>query len=215
MKTASSALDAVFLLDIDNDLAIRRAAGRRIDPVTGKIYHLEFNPPPSNQHGVLDRLVPLPDSANETLQVQNQLAIFAEEELGLKDWFKKFHILRVVDGSQTPADVLMNVRSEVQSIVEHIDKTKAAAENVDISVADEPTSMVASAKEIDSKLLWSFSTVTGLMVKVNVLPRYRPYFYNSKSNSSPYSVAVIAKPIRGASSCRRGSKIESIVTPRV
>jgi adenylate kinase family enzyme len=45
---AVSELDAVILLDVSNETAFRRAAGRRLDPVSGIEYHLEFNPPPDN-----------------------------------------------------------------------------------------------------------------------------------------------------------------------
>jgi adenylate kinase family enzyme len=43
-----SALDAMFLLDIENSLAISRAAGQMVDSITGERYHIEFHPPPSN-----------------------------------------------------------------------------------------------------------------------------------------------------------------------
>jgi hypothetical protein len=44
-----SLLDNVYMLNIDNSLAVKRATGRRVDPVTGKLYHLEFNPPPISE----------------------------------------------------------------------------------------------------------------------------------------------------------------------
>ncbi|TPX51313.1 adenylate kinase [Synchytrium endobioticum] len=144
-KPPCSALDAVFLLNIDNNVAIRRAAGRRVDPVTGTIYHLEFNLPPSEQYGILDRLVTLPDSANETAQIQNQLAIFEEEELGLIDWFNKFQNLHVVDGNQLPAEVLQNVQSTLHAVVERIDREAKSSKPV--AVPSETPSLVPPAKE--------------------------------------------------------------------
>jgi hypothetical protein len=45
----NSAIDKVLLVDVTNAVAMKRAMGRRLDPVTGKMYHLEFNPPPFDQ----------------------------------------------------------------------------------------------------------------------------------------------------------------------
>ena len=48
--TFTSGLDAVVVLELptepDAQAATRRAMGRRIDAMTGKIYHLEYDPPP-------------------------------------------------------------------------------------------------------------------------------------------------------------------------
>jgi len=42
-------LDLVLLLNVDNEIAFKRMTGRKIDTLTGKIYHLEYNPPPENE----------------------------------------------------------------------------------------------------------------------------------------------------------------------
>lgn len=40
-------IDIVFLLKIDEEETVRRLSARRMDPVTGKIYNLVTDPPPS------------------------------------------------------------------------------------------------------------------------------------------------------------------------
>jgi adenylate kinase len=40
-------IDMVFLLKIDEEETVRRLSARRMDPVTGKIYNLVTDPPPS------------------------------------------------------------------------------------------------------------------------------------------------------------------------
>ena len=42
------ALDHVLVLEVDDDLIVNRITGRRTDPETGEIYHLEFKPPPAD-----------------------------------------------------------------------------------------------------------------------------------------------------------------------
>jgi hypothetical protein len=41
-----SGLDGIFLMENSSKNSISRAVGRVIDPITGKNFHIEFNPPP-------------------------------------------------------------------------------------------------------------------------------------------------------------------------
>jgi hypothetical protein len=42
----ASGLDKIFVCSLADDAeALKRALGRRVDPATGKMYHLEYNPP--------------------------------------------------------------------------------------------------------------------------------------------------------------------------
>ena len=41
-------LNLIINLEIGNDETIRRASGRKFDPVTETIYHMEDNPPPND-----------------------------------------------------------------------------------------------------------------------------------------------------------------------
>lgn len=53
----AAGLDAVMVLETHDDgLAIKRALGRRVDPQSGRVYHLEFDPPPPKEPGLADRL---------------------------------------------------------------------------------------------------------------------------------------------------------------
>lgn len=63
MFFCGTGLEAVVSLDLpDNQMAVRRASGRRVDPQTGRIYHLEFDPPSAKDVGLNARLKvnPLP-----------------------------------------------------------------------------------------------------------------------------------------------------------
>ncbi|XP_040368791.1 adenylate kinase 2, chloroplastic isoform X3 [Rosa chinensis] len=37
--------DLFILLDVPEEILVDRVVGRRLDPVTGKIYHLKYSPP--------------------------------------------------------------------------------------------------------------------------------------------------------------------------
>ncbi|TPX38066.1 adenylate kinase [Synchytrium microbalum] len=209
LKPLCSALDAVFLLDIDNDLAVRRSAGRRVDPVTGVIYHLEFNPPPTGQQGVLDRLVALPDVANETAQIQNQLALFDEEELGLKDWFGRFQNLHVVDGSAPPTSVFSVVEGTLKVIVKSIDQSIEAAKAAALAKEAEAAAKAGGQPQVSTTTHGEEGVATiadGLPPKPKT-----PTRPDSRSGARPVSPGKDAKPTARTSSPPKDAK--SSVTP--
>lgn len=50
---AGVSCDAVVYIDVPDSLLVERAVGRRLDPETGKIYHLQYSPPPPEIMGRL------------------------------------------------------------------------------------------------------------------------------------------------------------------
>jgi len=59
--------DKVLLLDVPDAALVERVTGRRTDPVTGKIYHMKFNPPPAD---VADRVTQRSDDTEEKVLVR-------------------------------------------------------------------------------------------------------------------------------------------------
>lgn len=45
LREAGVAIEAVVEVEIDDEHIIRRMSGRRVHPASGRVYHLEFNPP--------------------------------------------------------------------------------------------------------------------------------------------------------------------------
>jgi adenylate kinase len=56
-----------LVIEVPDDILVERCCGRRTDPVTGKIYHLKFNPPPQD-HEVLNRLVHRADDNEDSMK---------------------------------------------------------------------------------------------------------------------------------------------------
>jgi adenylate kinase len=55
-----------LLLEVDSHILVERCVGRRSDPVTGKIYHLKFNPPPEDPE-IQARLLHRSDDTEEAM----------------------------------------------------------------------------------------------------------------------------------------------------
>ncbi|GJD08129.1 Adenylate kinase 2, chloroplastic [Galdieria sulphuraria] len=60
--------DLVLVLDVPESELIQRVVGRRLDPVTGRIYHLQYSPPEDQQ--VLSRLIQRTDDTEEKAKVR-------------------------------------------------------------------------------------------------------------------------------------------------
>lgn len=54
-------MDLVFSINLESEESSKRAKGRRLDPTTETIYHMEDDPPPSDVKGLVERLVEIND----------------------------------------------------------------------------------------------------------------------------------------------------------
>eukprot|EP00002_Diphylleia_rotans_P024704 TRINITY_DN4882_c0_g1_i5.p1 TRINITY_DN4882_c0_g1~~TRINITY_DN4882_c0_g1_i5.p1 ORF type:complete len:1532 (+),score=313.57 TRINITY_DN4882_c0_g1_i5:124-4719(+) len=111
-----SGLDIAIRLDLSDDIVIRRAVGRRIDPATDVVYHVEYGPPPQDET-INGRLVEVIDDNNSEMQLQHLLAGFQSEEALLLDWFSSFRILQTADASMTIEGVNNLLKTKVDAII--------------------------------------------------------------------------------------------------
>jgi len=99
--------DTFLFLSVPDDVAIRRVVGRRHDPMTGKVYHLDWNPPPSDE--IKQRLVIRSD---DTLQSMKQrLKQFRDNANAVKGCYKN---IVEIDGLGTPEEVLRDINSSLK-----------------------------------------------------------------------------------------------------
>lgn len=85
-RDGKAAPDCVFELDVPDDEVVRRIAGRRVDPETGKTYHVAFNPPPPE---IQARVIQRSDDTEETLRTR--LGQFHAHSDGVSAAFKAYH----------------------------------------------------------------------------------------------------------------------------
>lgn len=94
------ALDAVLLLEVPDQLIVDRIVGRRSDPETGTIYHLQFNPPPAE---IADRLVHRKDDTEEACRAR--LDAYHAQTAPLVPFYDEQGLLKRVDGVGSPDEV--------------------------------------------------------------------------------------------------------------
>ena len=89
-------IDAVVYLEVDDDAIVRRMGGRRTDPETGSVYHVEHNPPPAE---IAARCVIRPDDVEET--VRRRLAVYRESTAPLVEHYRAAGVpVHTVDGTR-------------------------------------------------------------------------------------------------------------------
>jgi adenylate kinase len=94
----------VIALAVSDENLIQRVAGRRLDPVTGDIYHMQFKPPP-NDPAVQGRLVQRGDDTEEKCRVR--IATYKQHYAAIAGQYGD--AVTVVDGNRAPKAVNVDV----------------------------------------------------------------------------------------------------------
>ncbi len=101
-------LTAAIFLDVGEDELVRRLTGRRLDPETGEIYHVEFNMP--EDEAILERLEQRDDDTEEV--VTDRLEVYYENTEPVIEHYRETGDLIEVDGEAHPDEVFERI-SEV------------------------------------------------------------------------------------------------------
>jgi adenylate kinase len=104
LAAAGFSLDLVLLIEVPDDKIVRRITGRRSDPETGEIYHVEFKPAPPEIQG---RLVQRKDDTEEAC-VQ-RLEKYHSETAPIVPYYEERGILARVDGDASPDEVTARI----------------------------------------------------------------------------------------------------------
>ncbi|GAB7019902.1 adenylate kinase [Halostagnicola bangensis] len=104
-------LDLALMLEVSEEELVHRLTGRRMDPETGDIYHVEYNPPEDDE--VEDRLVQRDDDTEET--VKERLRVYRENTEPVIEHYEDEGALERVDGEQAPEQVWDDVKETIES----------------------------------------------------------------------------------------------------
>jgi adenylate kinase len=109
-------LTAVLLIDVSDDEVVRRISGRRVSVKTGRVYHVDFDPP--KHEGVCDidgsRLIQRDDDREDT--VRKRLEVYHEQTAPLVDFYDQRGILKRFDGSRSPTEVHDHIRATLATL---------------------------------------------------------------------------------------------------
>ncbi len=90
LKQAGIVLDYVIEIKVDDDEIVRRISGRRVHPASGRVYHIEYNPP--TQAGLDDETgdpLILRDDDQESI-IRKRLDIYHEQTEPLVEYYHRW-----------------------------------------------------------------------------------------------------------------------------
>lgn len=109
LKDMGISLDKVINIEVEIDILIERAIGRRICKECGATYHVKFNPP--KEEGKCDvcsgELYQRDDDTEET--VKKRFSVYQEQTKPLIDYYTKKDLILNVDGSKAIDEISMDI----------------------------------------------------------------------------------------------------------
>lgn len=112
LAKADVTLDAVVLIEVPDRLILNRITGRRMDPETGDIYHVQFKPPPAD---VADRVVQRKDDTEEACTAR--LEKYHAETAPIIPFYSEQGLLKHIDGDTTPENVTARIAAALDATV--------------------------------------------------------------------------------------------------
>ena len=109
-------ITAVLLFDVPDEDLVRRISGRRVSVKTGRVYHVESDPPKHEGRCDVDgsRLVQRDDDKPEV--VKRRLEVYHDETEPLVAYYDERGLLRRVDGTRSPTEVHDHVRAVLATL---------------------------------------------------------------------------------------------------
>lgn len=89
MVEAGVPIDVVLEIDVPDDEIVKRLSGRRVHPGSGRVYHVDFNPPriPNKDNDTGEELVQREDDREAT--VRKRLSVYHEQTKPLVNFYAK------------------------------------------------------------------------------------------------------------------------------
>ncbi|MED6158860.1 hypothetical protein PIB30_036853 [Stylosanthes scabra] len=113
--------DIFVLLEVSEDILVERVVGRRLDPVTGKIYHLKYSPPENEE--IAARLTQRFDDTEE--KVKLRLNTHHQNVEAVLSMYKDITVK--INGNVSKEEVFAQIDSALTSLLE---QRKAASGSV-------------------------------------------------------------------------------------
>lgn len=108
LAEAGKQLDVVLLIEVPDQLIVDRITGRRSDPKTGRIYHVQFDPPPEG--------VEVVQRKDDTVEaVTTRLAKYHSETAPIIPYYQERGILKRVDGVGEPDAITERIKAVFNS----------------------------------------------------------------------------------------------------
>ena len=116
LSSINKELNLVILLNLEDDIIVNRMGGRRVHSDSGRVYHIEFNPPKEEGKDDItgEALIIRPDDQEAT--VRNRLSVYREQTAPLIDYYDKFNILNRVDANGSIEEIEQKINTVIKNV---------------------------------------------------------------------------------------------------
>ena len=115
MQKLGHSLDNVIIIDVPDEIIVKRMGGRRLHQSSGRIYHIIYNPPKNKDIDDItgEKLIIRKDDKETT--VRNRLNVYHELTSPLIEFYSKKTIVNYVNGNQD----IDKVSKEIKGILKN------------------------------------------------------------------------------------------------
>jgi adenylate kinase len=114
LEEIDAELDAAVALEAPDEVLIERLSGRRTSEATGRIYHVDYDPPPENAQEDPGPFIQRKDDTEEALR--RRLKIYHEHTEPLKGYYAERGIFATVDAAQPIPQVTEAILKSVEAL---------------------------------------------------------------------------------------------------
>ncbi|CAL9151685.1 unnamed protein product, partial [Musa hybrid cultivar] len=155
--------DIFIVLEVPDEILINRCVGRRMDPVSGKIYHLKNFPPETEE--ISARLITRTDDTQE--KVRSRLETYKRNSDAILPTY--FDLLQKVDGNR-PREIVFQ---EIDALLQKIRTDAVKFKTMEVTNGNSKSNLKLAASSRDN---WR-----GIPTRLNNIPHskeIRKYFYD-------------------------------------
>ena len=106
-------INYVLVLSVKDDIIVKRMSGRRLHPKSGRVYHVEYNPP--KNLGIDDitneKLIIRDDDKEDT--VRKRLQVYHKQTKPIINYYNDYNIVHTIDG-ENKIDI---IKKEIDDIL--------------------------------------------------------------------------------------------------
>jgi len=109
-------LSAVLLIEVDDEVVLKRIAGRRFSKKSGKVYNVHFDPPKHEGRCDVDGSELVQRSDDKPDVVRDRLETYRSQTSPLIDFYEGSGLLRRFDGSRSASEVQDRIRATLATL---------------------------------------------------------------------------------------------------
>ena len=116
LSNINQELDLVILLNLNDDIIVKRMGGRRVHPDSGRVYHIEYNPPKvdNKDDETGEDLIIRPDDQEQT--VRNRLKVYQDQTSPLIEYYSKLNILQKLEANGSIEEINNKIKQTINNV---------------------------------------------------------------------------------------------------